>query len=1105
MKVQQKFERAVVATLFFLVFSVFFLQIDAQPTNLTYPDPKYVFLLREEGALLSSVPERSMTAKVRSTLASEKDATWEEDINFGTVFRCGRDTKSFLEIPDIISDDSSGGFAISFWFKPRDDAPEEFSGLLSQGNGDSKISISVDNSTICFGDTEKTCLKPKDSPQIQSTGWHHVTLTTYSDDTESGYQMYVDGVEYGKFPETGAIDMLDGSSLFLCSTGENGTDIFDGSIVDLVVFGQNLEKDEVVTNYNVRNPFRDSINPGMCSDEAIPGILTQTSCAEGFDCYMLSLNDIVELTNTHEYDDLVGRLGLCVPDIYTNLLPSHLLVPTAHVFYPLTSNKLQSFPMSLYSGSSQGATIVPDRLFGQTLYCNGTEMEYVALDPVAYGVGGGFTINFWFRPDQVSSDGFSWLFSHGSKGNEEDAFGPNQVQIYLTENGDQSDYGHVSAYVRDSNDQYKGIDSTAILNGDGTIGSLMTKAPKDNAEDDVYDGDWHMVTLTSHANRDKGYILYVDGKKVNELSPETDVETILGQDFQIGGGDMLFMTGNMILCSRGYGDRYPYRGQIAWLSLWEQALMEEQVELLYDSVSQYGVQGSPINPLMEDDVLLDPSLVEILQYSTSGKRCIFPSLYENEAVYGCIQIDNVYKCDVGGGVWEECDDGLVDDATVISKRTQPGKLLDPCLISESPKDAEKNSGKGCDQGLICTPTDASKEIGVCDMAPSPIAAYHIFNWIYYKGLPQPQVLYPFLDGSYMAITHPQYTAKEQNIGWGWDERFRASVPRCSSALASRIELFTSEKQDSSMGTTCVWFSARPTTSDTPYKQVIMSAWDALPYDVTLKQDGQQTGYTIHVDMVDSEGNSIPPIDQNTDSFVIKDDGWHFACVSTDVSDTTEATLHLSLDGKIVATTQIQPEQIDSQKPSVPGLILCPSLDGKISQFMYYDEILGEEQIQSLYSIFQESGILEEDASNTSSGGGLSGGAIAGIVIGSILGAIVLVIVVIMLAKQLERKRATSFKRFEENSGSQGPSPDQFSSREFSYEYDRGEVSPEKQKDNVYGPASPPKEQVMMSNPAFGLQTPALQSEPHMAEEDSEDTSSTSSSTAIHPSNSTHLL
>ena len=118
-------------------------------------------------------------------------------------------------------------------------------------------------------------------------------------------------------------------------------------------------------------------------------------------------------------------------------------------------------------------------------------------------MGGGFTINFWFRPDQVSSEGFSWLLSHGSKGNQEDAFGPNQVQIYLTENGDQSDYGHVSAYVRDSNDQYKGIDSTAILNGDGTVGSLMTKAPKDNAEDDVYDGDWHMVTLTSHANRDK--------------------------------------------------------------------------------------------------------------------------------------------------------------------------------------------------------------------------------------------------------------------------------------------------------------------------------------------------------------------------------------------------------------------------------------------------------------------------------------------------------------------------------------------------------------------------------------------------------------------------
>ena len=1087
MSVQHVFER----TLVYIVLSLVFTHTAAQATNLTYPDPKYVFLLREEGGLLSSVPERNMTARIRSTLDSERDVTWEYDLNFGQVFRCAKETKSFLEIPDITTGSASEGFAIAFWFKSRDgNTTDGFSGLMSQV--DSNVSISVDNSTVCFGNARDACSKLKEAPQTTDNGWHHITLTTYS----KGYQVYVDGVEYGTFPVENARTELDGSSLFLCSTSANGTDILDGNIVDLVVFDQGLQKDEVVMNYNVRNPFRDSINPGMCSDTAIPGLLTQTSCAEGFQCYMLSLNDLVELTNTHDYDGMVGRLGLCVPEIYTNLLPSSLLVPTAHVFYPLTSNKLESFPMSLYSGSSQGASIVPDRLFGQTLYCNGSDKEYVALDPVAYGVGGGFTINFWFKPDQMSPEGFSWLFSHGNNG-DNDAFGPNQVQIYLTEYVNQSEYGHVSAYVRDSNDQYKGIDSTGILNGDGTVGSLARKAQGDGYG--VFDGTWHMVTLTSQLNGDNGYVLYVDGKKVNELGPDTDVETILGQDFQISGGDMMLITGNVVLCSRGYGDRYPYNGQIAWLSFWEKALFEEQIELLYDSVAQYGVQGSPVSPSMQDDVLLDPGTggVEVLQYSTSGKKCVFPSLFENKITYGCIQIDDVYKCDVGGGIWEECQDLVLDDATGISKRAQPGQVLDPCLITESPKEAENNSPKGCDQGLICIPTNASTEIGVCDLAPSPIASYHIFNWIHLKGLPQPTILYPLLDGSLMAITHPQYTAEQQNVGWGWDDAFRASVPRCSHALPSRMSMFTGETDGPSMGTTCVWFAAKDPSSDSLYKQVIMSSQDVLPFDVTLTQD-DQSRYTMNLEVLDATGDVIPSTTVETNTIIESNGSWHFTCLTAANSSNTAITYELYLDGKREATAQIRSDQIDTQRSSVQGMALCPSFDGSISQYMYYDTHLDEQEMQSLYSIFEESGILE-GTTNTSSGKGLSGGDIAGIVIGSIVGAIMLVTGVILLAKKMARNRSTSFKKFQET---QGPSGDDFSSREFSYEYDQEEVSritPEKRNSSMDG-----HNQIMMNNPVYGLQTPALQSEPNI-HEDSEDTSSVSSSYAIHPSNSTSVL
>lgn len=1109
MNFQHNFERAAVIT-FLLLFSFLATHATAQETDLTYPDPQYVFLLREEGALLSSVPERNLSAKVRSSLASEKDVTWEEDINFGTVFRCAKETKSFLEIPDVVIDEPREGFAIAFWAKSRDGntTMNEFSGLLSHGEGDSKLAISLDNSTVCFGSSKTSCANLEESPEITDKGWHHVTLTTYSEDSEMGYQLYVDGVKYGEFPGIDTKAILDGSSIFLCSSDANGTDIFDGSIVDLVVFNRGLQEEEVVTNYNVRNPFRDSINPGMCSDMAIPGLLTQTSCTEGFDCYMLSLNDIVELTNTHDYDDMVGRLGLCVPEIYTNLLPSHLLVPTPHVFYPLTSNKLESFPMSLYSGSSQGASVVPDRLFGQTLYCNGSDEEYIALDPVAYGVGGGFTINFWFRPDRMSPEGFSWLFSHGSRDNGNDAFGPNQVQIYLSENGNQSDYGHVSAYVRDSNDQYSGIDSTAILNGDGTIGSLVKKAPDGPDDmDDMYDGDWHMVTLTSQRNRDKGYKLYVDGVKVNELSPDTSIETILGEDFQVGGGDMLLMSGNIVLCSRGYGDRYPYHGQIAWLSFWEEALLEEQIELLYESVSQYGVKGAAINPSGQDEVLLDPGIgVEVLLYSKSGKKCLFPSLYQSEAIYGCIQLDGVYKCDVGDGKWEECEDGIVDDATLISARAQPGQLLDPCLISESPQEAENDSPKGCDQGLMCIPTNNSTEIGVCDKAPSAIAEYHIFNWMHIKNLPQPQILYPLLDGSLMAITHPQYTGEQLNVGWVWDDSFRASIPQCSIALSSKINVFTGVTSEK--GTMCLWFSAKSLSSNMPYKQVIMSTQDVVPFDVVLQQNGQGK-YTINLEVLDKDGEMISQVDMLDSTFLVDTDGtWHLACVTIDSSNSNRSIMDLYLDGQKVANTVLKPEQIDMQRSPVQEMTLCPSLDGSVSQYLYFVEYLNEQQMNSLFSIFEESSIIESPGSSSSEGG-LSGGEIAGIVIGSIAGIIILVIVIMIVAKKINRSRPSSFKKFHENASGQEPCRNEFSDREFSYEYDQNDVSrvtPKREFSYKYEENKNQVEtgQIMANNPVYGLQTPVLQNDAHM-HKDLEDTSSTSSSCAINPTNSASVL
>ena len=302
-------------------------------TNSINPDPKYVFMLRGETApLVSTVPERSLSALVRTGIETGNENIWEDDVNFGTVFRCSEETKSFLEIPGISLGDS--GFALSFWFKTEDgnttaaknqtayllstsgsqisvalgESESNISGLLrSTVAGDASAKASSVYSNDCVG--VSSCPREMKPPIIADGNWHHVTITSNFNGTAKGYRMYIDGVKVGETDAGGDIDLRDGS-MFLCAADGNGANIFDGNVVDLVMYDESLTEDQVVILFNARNPFTSAISPGMCSDTPIPGLFTQTACEQGYQCYILSLNDIVELTNTHEYDELVGRIGM---------------------------------------------------------------------------------------------------------------------------------------------------------------------------------------------------------------------------------------------------------------------------------------------------------------------------------------------------------------------------------------------------------------------------------------------------------------------------------------------------------------------------------------------------------------------------------------------------------------------------------------------------------------------------------------------------------------------------------------------------------------------------------------------------------------------------
>lgn len=68
--------------------------------------------------------------------------------------------------------------------------------------------------------------------------------------------------------------------------------------------------------------------------------------------------------------------------------------------------------------------------------------------------------------------------------------------------------GLVRAIVEDSNDPTL---VSYTLDSDGTH-NVNTPATADSEFKNVSDGTWHMVTITTHTDRTRGFLLYVDGQ-----------------------------------------------------------------------------------------------------------------------------------------------------------------------------------------------------------------------------------------------------------------------------------------------------------------------------------------------------------------------------------------------------------------------------------------------------------------------------------------------------------------------------------------------------------------------------------------------------------------
>jgi hypothetical protein len=1111
---------SVISDTAFLICLALCLTVGSSGNASQVPDEIFRVLLHGNSPLTSVVPNGTMNAAIRSNVSSPRDVLWAEDEHFsGPIFSCDSETRAHLEVEGFEElAEPLDSFAVSFWFRARDSLVGSNSSVISPlvvvpTSPDTTLHVELRDSQLCVGGGCTSDL------ELQDDNWHHLTISSNEDGTMDAYiggaPVSVDTFEPSQDGTTST------SSLLLCYS-VIGEDVFDGYIADVVVFGRSLSEDEVVLNYNLRgNPFTSGL-PGLCSDVLIPGVITTTECGKDMGCYIFPERDLSTVDSTLALTGFGGRIGVCVNSRVTELLPPPNVVPPANAFFPLNLNVMSSFPLSMYKGDGRGVYLVEDELFGQALYCNAEEDGFVALDSVGYGVGGRFSINMWFNPDRISGKGHSWLFSHGQNG--DDPMGANQVQIYLTEDAG-SEYGHVSALVHDWNDEFSGfVDPVGILHSDGTIGGMVDGNGTDGQEaHDIHDGDWHMVTLTSNPMGEQGYVLYVDGEEVNRLDSAVEAQNVLGRDFDVIGGEMLMISNEMLLCGRGYSreEEYPFQGKVAFLSVWEGALDPRQVRVLYDTVAQKGVSGGGDvkDTGIQEEIWMQTGTN--YRYSTLGNQCVFPAIFQGAAVHDCVTFpDGTSRCDVGD-VWEECltfESGLIADVPSqgysvieeIYERTTAGGMLEHCLLTESPDEASRESSLGCKDGFMCAPYEhSSSEDGICIQNPSSIARYDIFNYMNMQELPQPLSLYPLLDGSLSEVTFPA----NEGVGspsWRYSQNFRAQVPDCTAQESRSLIGLVASTTHEPGHTECIWFAPSPSFGDVPpEKQMIMSnemmtvVLEYVPssqgkYSIGIEGIGQNSIQESWSDSGQTEMKST--IDSNGE--------WHFMCASAFSSyNKTEVTIYL--DGTLESSWVSRDHGgLHDGIGEASDVFLCPYFNGQVSQYVNFGTSLSEKQVKSLYDVFRDSGIIEEGTGVGQDDGnsGLSGGAIAGIVIGSVVAGGLLAILLIIVAKKYRRSRPNSFRKYKNDSGGfasgdlQSDAGDgsrslreQFSyqysaseledtlsralsenlSRNFSYEY---EMEGSNDQNGSMGQISK-KEDMMVSNPTYAVDTPQMQSRP----------------------------
>uniref|UniRef100_A0A1D1ZX47 LamG-like jellyroll fold domain-containing protein n=1 Tax=Auxenochlorella protothecoides TaxID=3075 RepID=A0A1D1ZX47_AUXPR len=263
-------------------------------------------------------------------------------------------------------------------------------------------------------------------------------------------------------------------------------------------------------------------------------------------------------------------------------------------FYPLTGGGLETLTLPLYNGSSAGPVQLRwanDTNFGSVPDCMRADSDSITLSNVPFAAtNGSFTINLWMRrPGNANLTGtqYQYLFSQASTPSSLVAQ-TNSIGIYLPDSEHPAS-GLVRVMVVDGTGDPTG-NSANYLDSDGHVNDNEARNTSSPAQN-VNDGNWHMITVSTHPNNSLGYSLYLDGRlaaSMYDLMLDSK-----GLRIRASGGHPITSSDNIHLCARfdEADDRY-YDGYLAHLMLFDHAVREEQVAQLYNAYAMSAPPGA---------------------------------------------------------------------------------------------------------------------------------------------------------------------------------------------------------------------------------------------------------------------------------------------------------------------------------------------------------------------------------------------------------------------------------------------------------------------------------------------------------------------------------